>query len=117
LDSIERFAQTVKNPARMQEMRVQSLGQEVPLENEMITHCRILPKKFQGQRSLADYSSWSCKALDMTEVTEHACRHKRFGAHHQGSGHPTPALLPGKIPWMEEPDGLQSRRSLRVGHD
>ena len=21
--------------------------------------------------------------------------------------HPTPVLLPGKIPWMEEPDGLQ----------
>ena len=25
--------------------------------------------------------------------------------------HPTPVLLPGKIPWMEEPDGLQSMGS------
>ena len=24
---------------------------------------------------------------------------------------------PPKIPWMEEPDGLQSMGSLRVGHD
>ena len=31
--------------------------------------------------------------------------------------HPTPVLLPGKIPWMEEPGGLQSMGSLGVGHD
>ena len=31
--------------------------------------------------------------------------------------HPTPVLLPGKIPWTEEPGGLQSMGSLRVGHD
>ena len=29
----------------------------------------------------------------------------------------TPALLPGKIPWKEEPDRLQSMGSQRVGHD
>ena len=28
-----------------------------------------------------------------------------------------PSALAGKIPWMEEPGGLQSMRSLRVGHD
>ena len=27
-----------------------------------------------GQRSLAGYSPWGCKELDMTEATEHACR-------------------------------------------
>ena len=31
--------------------------------------------------------------------------------------HPTPVLLPGKIPWTEEPGRLQSRGLLRVGHD
>ena len=31
--------------------------------------------------------------------------------------HPTPVLLPGKIPWTEEPGRLQSMGSLRVGHD
>ena len=30
---------------------------------------------------------------------------------------PTPVLLPGKIPWMEEPGRLQSMGSLRVGYD
>ena len=30
---------------------------------------------------------------------------------------PTPVLLPGKIPWMEEPGRLQSMGSRRVGHD
>ena len=29
--------------------------------------------------------------------------------------HPIPVLLPGKIPWTEEPGRLQSMRSLRVG--
>ena len=31
--------------------------------------------------------------------------------------HPTPVLLPGKIPWAEEPGRLQSMGSRRVGHD
>ena len=32
----------VKNPPAVQEMQVQSLGQEVPLEREMATHSSIL---------------------------------------------------------------------------
>ena len=31
--------------------------------------------------------------------------------------HPTLVLLPGKIPWTEEPGRLQSMGLLRVGHD
>ena len=50
----------------VQEMWVQSLGQEGPLEEEMATHSSIL--------------SW-------------------------------------RIPWTEEPGGLQSIGSQRVGHD
>ena len=30
---------------------------------------------------------------------------------------PTPAFLPGKIPWTEELGRLQSMGSQRVGHD
>ena len=30
---------------------------------------------------------------------------------------PTPVFLPGKSPWTEEPGGLQSMWSQRVGHD
>ena len=51
---------------KMQEIQVQFLGGEDPLEEEMATHSRIL--------------AW-------------------------------------EIPWTEEPGGLQSTRSYRVGHD
>ena len=33
------------------------------------------------------------------------------------STQPLPVFLPGKSPWMEEPDGLQSLGVQRVGHD
>ena len=56
----------VKNLPAKQETRVQSLGQEDPLETGMATHSSIL--------------AW-------------------------------------RIPWTEEPGGLQSMGSQRVGHD
>ena len=60
------MAQTVKCLSTMQETRVQSLGQEDPLEKEMAIHSSTI--------------AW-------------------------------------KIPWTEEPGGLQSMGSQRVGHD
>ena len=59
-------AQTVKSPPAMQEIWVQPLGQEDPLEEERETHSSIL--------------AW-------------------------------------RIPWTEEPGGLQSVGSQRVRHD
>ena len=59
-------AQMVKRLPITQEIRVQSLGREDPLEKEMATHSSTL--------------AW-------------------------------------KIPWAEEPGGLQSMGSQRVGHD
>ena len=56
---------TVMNLPSVQETRVQSLGQEDPLEKEMATHSSIL---------------W-------------------------------------RIPWIEEPGGLQSMGSKSVGHN
>ena len=60
-------AQMVKNLPTMQETWVQSLGQDDPLEKGIETHSSILVRKFHGQGSLAGYSPWCCKALDMTE--------------------------------------------------
>ena len=60
------MAQTVKNLTAMQEIQVQSLSQEDPLEKGMATHSSIL--------------AW-------------------------------------RIPCREEPGGLQSKGSQRVGHD
>ena len=59
-------AQTVKNLPAMQETKVQSLGQEDPLEKDMATHSSIL--------------AW-------------------------------------RIPWMEEPSGLQTVGWQRVRQD
>ena len=42
----------------MQEMWVQSLGQEDPLVEEMATCYSILAWEIHGQRSLVGYSSW-----------------------------------------------------------
>ena len=50
-----------------QEMWVQSLGQEDPLEEGMATHSSILPGESHGQRSLAGYSPWGHKESDTTE--------------------------------------------------
>jgi len=44
------------------------LGQEDPLEEGMATTPVFLLRESHGQRSLADYSPWGYKELDMTEV-------------------------------------------------
>ena len=59
-------AQRLKHLPAMRGTWVRSLGQEDPLEKEMVTH---------------------------------------------------PSILAWRIPWMEEPGGLQSTGSQRVGHD
>ena len=58
-----------------QEMGVQSLGQEDPLEKEMAAQSSILAWKFNGQKSLVGYSPWGHKESDMTE------QHTRTHAH------------------------------------
>ena len=60
------MVQMLKNLPAMQETWVRSLGQEDPLEKGMTTHSSILDWRIP-QRSLADYSSWGHKVLDMTE--------------------------------------------------
>ena len=52
-----------------------------------------------GQRSLVGCSPWRCRESDMTEQVTHT---------------PAPVFLPGRVPWTEEPGGLQSLGSQRV---
>ena len=61
------MAQTVKNLPVMQKTKVQSLGQEDPLEKRMATHSSILPREFHGQRSLGGYNPWGHRESDTTE--------------------------------------------------
>ena len=58
----------VKHLPAMQETPVQSLGQEDSLKKEMQPTPAFLPRKSHGQRSLAGYSPWGHKELDMTEL-------------------------------------------------
>ena len=60
-------AQMVKNLPAMQETWIQSLGWKDPLEKGIATHLVFLPGEFHGQGSLASYSPWGHKELDMTE--------------------------------------------------
>ena len=46
-----------------QEARVQSVGQEVPLEKKWQPTPVFLPEKSHGQRSLVGYSPWGCKRV------------------------------------------------------
>ena len=56
----------VKNLPAMQEARVQSLGQEDPLEKEVATYSRSRSR----QRSLAGYSPWGRKTLKYILATK-----------------------------------------------
>ena len=57
----------VKNPPAMGETLVQFLGWEVTLEKGMATLQYSCLENPHGQRSLAGYSPWGHKELDMTE--------------------------------------------------
>ena len=64
------MAQQVKNPHAVQEtqeMQVQFLGQEDPLEEGITTYSSVLPGESHGQRSLVGYSPWGRKESDTTE--------------------------------------------------
>ena len=52
----------VKNLPAKQELQIQSLGQEDPLEKEIQFTPVFLPGKSHGQRSLGN-SPWSCKRV------------------------------------------------------
>ena len=49
------MAQTVKNLPAIQEIWIQSLGEEDSLEKGMTTHSSILPGESHGQKSLVGY--------------------------------------------------------------
>ena len=61
-------AQMVKRLSTMRETRVQSLGQEDPLEKEMTTHSSTLAWEIPWMEKCGRlYSSWDPKELDTTE--------------------------------------------------
>ena len=76
----------------MEEKQVQSLSWEDPLEKEIPTHSSILIWKSYRQRSLACYSSWGHKELDMTRRLSNnkyfiVCIYHSFFIHSSVNGH------------------------------
>ena len=61
------MVQMVKNLPATQEVQVQSLGQEDPLEREWLPTPAFLSGKSHGQRSLAGYIARGHEKSDMTE--------------------------------------------------
>ena len=57
----------VKNLPSMQEIQVQTLGQEDPPEKEMETTPVFLPGKSQVQGSLVGYSPWGRKRVGYSD--------------------------------------------------
>ena len=53
----------------VQEMWVQSPGQEEPLENEMEAYSSILAVEIPWTEDLAGYSPWCCKTIGHDLVT------------------------------------------------
>ena len=67
-----RASQVAQNLLAIQETRVSSLGQEDPMEKGMAPTPVFLPVEFHRQRSLAGYSPWGHKKLDMPEKPTYA---------------------------------------------
>ena len=96
------MAQLVKNLPAIQETRVRSLGWEDPLEKGKATHSSILVA--QLVKNLPAIRETWVQSLGRQDPL--------------GKGIATHAtILAWRIPWTEEPGGLQSMGSQRVGHD
>ena len=76
------MTQTVKNLPEIRETWVQSLGQEVPLEKGMATHCSILPWRLPMNRDiLVGYSPRGHKESDITERLSTHIHHTHTHTH------------------------------------
>ena len=116
----------------MQEIWVQSLGREDPLEKEMATNSSILawkipwteePGRLQPmglQRVRHEWATLFSLSLyvqkwppcSLGRRIANTCTYKS-----EKAMAPHSSTLAWKIPWTEEPGRLQSIGSLRVGHD
>ena len=59
--------QMLKSLTVMQETLIQSLGQDDPLQKELLPTPVFLPGEFHGQRRLTGYSPWGHKESDMND--------------------------------------------------
>ena len=79
-------------------------GQEDPQKKEMATHPVFLAGEFHGQRSLAGYSPWGRKELDMTEGVTNAFTHDGICFQGQVRSNSKKLTLAGYSPWKFPPE-------------
>ena len=103
----------VKHPPVMQETRVQSLGQEDPLEKEMATHSCTLAWKIPWTEEPGRLQSMGSLESDMTERLHFSFSLSCIG---EGNGNPLQCSCL-ENPRDGKPGGLPSVGSHRVGHD
>ena len=115
------MALVVKNlPAIAGDLRhvVQYWSQEEPLEEGMATHSSIPAWRIPWTEEPGGLQSVELQRIRHDFVTK---QQYQIGA--VSSSPPKKTMAPHsstpawRIPWMEEPDGLQSMGSLRVRHD
>ena len=115
----------------MQEMQVQSLSQEDPLEKEIATHSSILAweipwteesgeLQFMGLQGIGhdlmtSLVAQTVKRLPAMQETRIWSLGREDALEKDMATHSS--TLACIIPWTEEPSGLQSIESQRVGHD
>ena len=78
----------------------------------------FLPGESHGQRSLVGCSPWGCRVgNDWSDLAAAAAIRTYCTSESEKAMAPHSSTLAWKIPWMEEPGGLQSMGLLRVRHD
>ena len=114
----------------MRDAQVQSLAGEDPLEEKMATHSSILAWKIPwvtAHRTAKSQARLSEPRTSLVAQQERICLQRRSSKRHgsipgsgrsPGEGHATrSSILAWRIPWTEEPHGLESMGSQRVRHD
>ena len=115
----------------MQEMQVQSLSREDTLEKEIATHSSILAWEIPWAEESGELQFMGLQGIGhdlMTSLVAHTVKHlpamQETRVWSLGREDPLEkemethsSTLAWRIPWTEEPSGLQSMESQRVGHD
>ena len=111
----------MEEPGRLQSMGSRRVGYNRVTEQQIYTHMYIyrrrrwhptpvlLPGKSHGRRSPVGCRSWGRYKSDMTERLHFHALEKEMATHS--------SVLAWRTPGTEEPGGLQSMGSHRVGHD
>ena len=127
-------AQLVKNLPAMQETQVWFLGQEDPLEKEMATHYSTLAWEIPWTEELDRLQSiglqrfghnWTDRQASLiAQLVKNLPAMQETLVRFLGWEDPLEkeiathsSILAWEIPWTEEPGGLPSMGSQRVGHD